>query len=62
MSAISGEFAEQILTGHYREVETCYVNMSLTSVQTSECYFSETRRAKEKGEIKHILFFFSYWT
>jgi len=45
MSAISGEFAEQILTGYYQEVETCNVNMSLTSVQTSECYFSETRRA-----------------
>lgn len=57
MSAISGEFAEQTSTGYYQEAEACYVNISLTSVQTSERYFSETRRAKEEGEIKSISLF-----
>lgn len=40
MSAISGEFAEQTSTGYYQEAAARYVNMSLTSVQTSERYFS----------------------
>jgi hypothetical protein len=48
MSAISGEFAEQTSTGYCQEAEACYVNMSLTSVQTSERYFSKTLRAKKE--------------